>query len=759
MRHAVAALVLALVAALGATTSASAAVAGPRVVIIVGATHGATAGYRTAADKAYAEAIKYTANVVKVYSPNATWSRVKTATVGASVVIYFGHGNGWPSPYTYDPKYTTKDGFGLNATAGAGDYNNKYYGEPSVATLDLAPNAVVILSRLCYASGNSEPGGATPTQTVARQRVDNYAAGFLKGRARAVIADGHGEPGPYLRALFTTHATIQEAWRSAPNYHGHERSYTSTRTPGATAYTDTDLATSGYYRSLVTKPGLTTDDVTGYAGTGGDPSSFIVPGRADVGSAGATLYDDANLTIPAVAPASSDPVPTGTRLRLSAPITTTTTGGRASVHVDGLDDPSITGWMTLADLRPRDSRPPAIWTVDTGLGVFSPTQGAQAIIARLSEPATWRVRILDGDNVLATVGGNGSDVHASWSGLQADGSAVPDGWYTYAIDATDAWQNTSATKTGRIAVDTVGEALASLTPDTDIERWFAPNADGYRDTAVWTASTTEAETAMVRILNADGMVVQRLSLPATRGSVTFTWNGRDTAGAVVPDGIYDVRISPRDVAGNAAPTEVRSIRVDTTLGSVISSKALFYPQDGDALATATSLGFKLARPATVSLRVRDSSGAVVRTLIADESRAAGAWKAAFDGRRDNGTLLPTGSYTAHVTATDTTTRVSQSVAFQMDAFAIATSDSTPARGQRVTLMATSAEALSAAPRLIVRQPGVTASSVAMKKLSTNRYAATITVQTGHSAGNVTFEVRGDDEKGQRQRTTRTYALR
>ena len=77
--------------------------AGAKVVIIVGATHGATAGYRADADAAYAEAIKYTSNVVKVYSPNATWARVKAAVAGASVVIYMGHGNGWPSPYTYDP--------------------------------------------------------------------------------------------------------------------------------------------------------------------------------------------------------------------------------------------------------------------------------------------------------------------------------------------------------------------------------------------------------------------------------------------------------------------------------------------------------------------------------------------------------------------------------------------------------------------------------------------------------------------------------
>ena len=199
--------------------SAAAATGDPKVVIIVGATHGATAGYRADAERAYAEARKYTPNVVKVYSPNATWAKVKAAVVGASIVIYLGHGNGWPSPYTYDAKYTTKDGFGLNATAGAGDYNNKYYGEPYVSTLDLAPNAVVILNHLCYASGNSEPGNAEPTVSVARQRADNYAAGFLKAGASAVIADGHAgsevTSGPCSRPI--------SRWRTCGGRAGPER--------------------------------------------------------------------------------------------------------------------------------------------------------------------------------------------------------------------------------------------------------------------------------------------------------------------------------------------------------------------------------------------------------------------------------------------------------------------------------------------------------------------------------------------------------
>ena len=49
--------------------------------------------------------------------------------------------------------------------------------------------------------------------------------------------------------------TILDAWRAAPNYHDHEKAFASTRTPGATAYTDPEEADpdSGYYRSLVTR--------------------------------------------------------------------------------------------------------------------------------------------------------------------------------------------------------------------------------------------------------------------------------------------------------------------------------------------------------------------------------------------------------------------------------------------------------------------------------------------------------------------------
>jgi hypothetical protein len=247
----------------------------PKVVIIVGPTHEATDSYRSKADAAYTVARSYTSNVIKVYSPNATWSKVKSATAGASVVIYFGHGNGWPSPYTYDAEYKTKDGFGLNydlnGNGKLSDNENKYYGEPYVSQLDLAPNAIILLHHLCYASGNSEPGQDLPSVTTARKRIDNYGAGFLQGPARAVIADGHNGPANYLHAIFTTDQTIEAAWRTVPQTNDNVSSFAGTRSSGATAFMDPE-GTGKYYRSLIGDPGLTTTQIR----AGMDPSAMAI---------------------------------------------------------------------------------------------------------------------------------------------------------------------------------------------------------------------------------------------------------------------------------------------------------------------------------------------------------------------------------------------------------------------------------------------------------------------------------------------------
>ena len=146
-----------------------AAAAGKRVVIVVGPVGGVTGYFKDVANDVASAAKSYGFSVTKLYTPYATWSKVKQVAYGANVFVYLGHGNGWPSPYKPFQTYT-KDGLGLNARAGAGSgsSNLKYYGEHYLANdLNLANNSVVLLMRLCYASGNSEMGKPYPTKSVA----------------------------------------------------------------------------------------------------------------------------------------------------------------------------------------------------------------------------------------------------------------------------------------------------------------------------------------------------------------------------------------------------------------------------------------------------------------------------------------------------------------------------------------------------------------------------------------------------------------
>jgi flagellar hook assembly protein FlgD len=760
LRKTAVALALVLVATLGiAVPSVAAAVGDPKVVIIVGATHGTTSSYRTKADRAYAEAIKYTSNVVKVYSPYATWSKVKAAVVGASVVIYFGHGNGWPSAYTYDPNYTTKDGFGLNAAYNEGDYNNKYYGEPYVSTMAMAPGAIVLLHHLCYASGNSEPGQAEPTVSVARQRADNYAAGFLKAGAAAVIADGHAGAEGYLRALFTTHQSIEEMWRGQPNAHGNFVSFPSVRTPGATVFQDPDTATSGYYRSAAIRTvGITTGEVVsaGYGDTGTDPLNLVVPGNAEVSTDGASLYGDTIAGEPVAT------VPAGTRLHVVASTAQTTPEGAPLVEVEGLDDPGIAGFMQTADLVARDSTKPVVRVLDVGVGRFSPNgdgQGDQALLrARFTETVDWTLRVRNaGNDVLFERTGTGSTVEVAWDGIVA-GDAVADGTYSVGLTGIDDWGNGPAVATRALTVDTVAPALTSLTPGATTKQWFSPNGDGSRDAVSLTATSPESGNLVSRVLNGDGALVRTWTAPNGTAPVAVTWNGRNTAGAYVPDGAYTLSVAPVDLAGNTGDTLERPVLVVAALRSVLTSRSIFYPHDGDSLAPNTSLQFTLARPMTVTWTIRDSAGTPVVTRMAAVDLPAGTHGWWFNGRRADGTLLPRGRYTSNVVATDGVLTANQAVAFEMDAFTMKVSDTTPRRGQSITVTVVSAETLSKAPRLHIYQPGIARWSVKMTKIATRTYRVTFRLKSYGGTGNVSLRVVGYDKYGRKQGTTRTFPL-
>jgi hypothetical protein len=267
LRAALVALLIVPLTLAGAVAPALAATPVPRVALIVGPVGSLTSTYRSLANAAAAEAQAAGAEVVKVYSPNATWSAVKHATNGASIVVYLGHGNGWPSRYRGELYPPTQNGFGLNPVAGVDDVAHQYFGEASVEDLKLADNAVVILSHLCYASGNTESGLPEGTRDQAIQRVDNFAAGFIRAGATAVVAEAHLGPAYYVRQLLRTQLSIERIWRASPAAKGNTFTATSQRSAGFTESLDPDQSSGGYYRSLVSR-GVTASQVrSGARGT------------------------------------------------------------------------------------------------------------------------------------------------------------------------------------------------------------------------------------------------------------------------------------------------------------------------------------------------------------------------------------------------------------------------------------------------------------------------------------------------------------
>ena len=212
----------------------------------------ATSSYRDSARKLADQARSYGATVREIYSPYATWTRVRDAAVGANVLIYLGHGNGWPSPH-YPYSTSSKNGMGLNSSYGNGNSNTKYYGQDYMLKLDLASHSVVMLNRLCYASGNNEWGAGNPTRSTAIKRVDNYGYPFIRAGAQAVFASGITNIGYVLKGLFraTGSMTMSSLFWSDPNETMSYRfSFTSSKIAGVTARMD-PYAPSRYYRSVV----------------------------------------------------------------------------------------------------------------------------------------------------------------------------------------------------------------------------------------------------------------------------------------------------------------------------------------------------------------------------------------------------------------------------------------------------------------------------------------------------------------------------
>ena len=219
-----AAAVLAMVfaAPLAAPSPARAADVPLKVAFIVGPMGSQTPWNRSHADSLASQAVALGATVAKAYSPNATYAKVRAAVAGANIIVYYGHGNGFPNPYSTTLHPDRNNGWGLNTTTTHGDADSwanhtlVYCGEKALegkltstdgadqrkycagGAITPAPGFVMIYIGSCYTAGGNENGRPPATNSDARAHLAYFsrpmigvlgASGYFAGHTMGIMAD------------------------------------------------------------------------------------------------------------------------------------------------------------------------------------------------------------------------------------------------------------------------------------------------------------------------------------------------------------------------------------------------------------------------------------------------------------------------------------------------------------------------------------------------------------------------------------------
>ena len=300
-----------------------------------------------------------------------------------------------------------------------------------------------------------------------------------------------------------------------------------------------------------------------------------------------------------------------------------------------------------------DNTPPHI-EISSPYLIFSPNEDGNKDVLSLaqggSEELLWRgsVQNVSGEEVVSLKWKNAEPPSFDWGGRDSTGILCPDGVYSYRMTSTDRAGNRGSARIDNIIINTQATPINIIISDS----FFSPNGDGLKDSLVLSLDvpvTTGIEKWNLTISDSQGQARKKFQGSGTI-PVAIEFDGTDDAGMRLPESLYGGKLEVLYVNGNNPSAVTPDFTIDLTPPSAaLSADLSLFSPNGDGIKDTVTIYQESSEEPLWEGFIKNSAGLTVRNF---SWRGRADARISWDGRADDGRLVPDGIYFYSVAATD-----------------------------------------------------------------------------------------------------------
>lgn len=182
---------------------------------------------------------------------------------------------------------------------------------------------------------------------------------------------------------------------------------------------------------------------------------------------------------------------------------------------------------------------------------------------------------------------------------------------------------------------------------------FSPNNDNYRDITGFSYNVTMDSRVIVKVLKNGKLLKNVIRWNSRKKGTTYyeLWDGKDSNGNLLGDGIYDYKIIAKTPYRRTEVKGTVQISKKPSVSSYYTTVNPFSP-NGDGYKDITGFSYFLNADSKVIVRVL-SGDKLIATVVARQPRTAGQrYYEIWNGKDNNGKIVPNGEYRYTIIATN-----------------------------------------------------------------------------------------------------------